>query len=76
MARMRNADWIIVSSENQEVRCQRCGDRIPFPLGTIDWVTGVLKAFNLAHQDCKPGGRNRRTWFAERRVPDGGHDKD
>lgn len=42
----------IVDSTRQVLRCTRCGDEVPMPLGLIDWVVAYMKAFGKAHQRC------------------------
>lgn len=62
----------IVDPARQVVRCERCGEEIPIPLGTLAWVTGVTVAFDLAHKHCSSGDPDdvrRRCWFS---TPTGG----
>ena len=57
-----------VDGENEEMVCDRCGCRLPVPLGDIRWVAGVLEAFERAHEGCSPGNPGR-TQFAAYKGP-------
>jgi len=55
----KTGDATIVDATTQTVRCERCGEEIPIPLGSIDWVLAVMKAFERAHKTCKKGDEKR-----------------
>ena len=40
-------------SSTQALHCLHCGEKFPFPLGMVDWVMGVMKAFGNAHKYCR-----------------------
>ena len=46
------ADKTIVDAVRQEMRCEKCGDAVPIPLGAIPWVATVMQAFGEAHENC------------------------
>ena len=52
----------MIDAVGQVVRCTRCGEEIPIPLGRLDWVGAVLRAFGKAPKEC--GGRERTCWFS------------
>ena len=55
----KTGDMVIVDASTQTVRCERCGEEIPIPLGTINWVLSVMKAFEREHKTCKKGDEHR-----------------
>lgn len=38
------------------MKCQHCGEAFPMPVGLLQWVMAVSKAFTEAHAACKPKG--------------------
>lgn len=59
----RRQDNTVVDATTQTMRCNVCGDEIPMPLGDVDWVCAVMRAFTKAHRgNTHPG---RRTWLSE-----------
>jgi len=52
---MKNEE-AIVDAETQTMRCPKCKDEVPIPLGTVAWVTDVMFAFSKAHKDCRGVG--------------------
>ena len=63
MGRLR--DWIEIDAETQTIRCLVCQEEIPIPLGCMDWVNGVVRAYKRAHP--RHDHAAQRTWFATRR---------
>jgi hypothetical protein len=61
----------VVDSATQTIRCERCGEEVPIPLGVVRWVTGVLEAFDAAHTGCRRGEDGTRTYFSEPRKGEG-----
>lgn len=58
----------MVDAAAQTIRCTACKDEIPMPLGVMDWVLSVLKAFGNAHKYCKTGGEGGLTTLAGIKV--------
>ena len=57
-------DRTVADAKLQQLVCERCGEAVPIPLGTVQWVTDVMQAFIKAHRTCKPGDQHH-TYFAE-----------
>jgi len=57
-------DLTVLDTDKQVMRCMRCGEECPMPLGDVRWVAGVLKAFSAAHRACMKF-RGRRCYFAD-----------
>ncbi len=51
------AEWVVCDSKTQTMRCEKCGDEIPLPLGTVPWFCGVAELMVKIHAHCdgKPG---------------------
>lgn len=47
-------DWIVIDFKIQPpvLKCLRCGDSVPQPLGLFDYVLGAMKGFSKAHSMC------------------------
>lgn|GEM_PF-4621223 len=51
-------DHCYCDTVTKTIRCEVCGEEIPMPLGTIRWVTRVMKAFVSEHRTKQhEGGR-------------------
>ena len=35
------------------MKCQVCEESVPFPLGDLNWVKRVMRAFQKAHENCE-----------------------
>jgi hypothetical protein len=46
---------IVGDGENARMCCDHCGESVPMPYGVVQWVCGVMRAFNAAHRCCKLG---------------------
>jgi len=67
--RAERSDHCVMDATTQTLRCERCGEEVPIPVGVIDWFVGVTRAFSAAHADCEPrlvGGpdERKRTGFS------------
>lgn len=60
MSKQPNA---IVDANKQVMRCIKCGDEVPIPLGVIPWVCAVTAAFDEAHKNCN--GQSDKTYMSE-----------
>lgn len=43
------------------LRCERCGETFPMPLGSPPWFAAVLDAFGAAHRGCVPKAETEDT---------------
>ena len=55
------SDRTVVDAVKQVMRCDECGDEIPFPMGSVTWVVAVGRAFMKVHKNCD--GRGGKTWM-------------
>lgn len=51
MAAKKKVDTV-VDAHGQCVRCEVCGEEVPFPIGVLAWVAGYIRAFDAAHAGC------------------------
>ena len=56
----QHRDNTVCDAKTQTLRCMVCGDEVPIPLGAVDWVVAVMKAFSEAHRGPHSGPRS---WF-------------
>jgi len=64
------SDEAIVDAVTQTMRCPKCKDEVPIPLGDVKWVAAVMMAFGEAHKDCN--GSGGRTTFSKPTKEDAG----
>ena len=60
--------WTVIDAKKGVLRCDRCKDEVPIPLGSVDWVIGVIRAFGKGHRYCKPGRGCGQTTFMDRNA--------
>ena len=56
------------SADTQTLHCDKCGCHMAIPLGQMDFVCAVIRAFNKAHRHCRPGGGSP-TFVSVPKVP-------
>jgi len=49
---MVKAPDTVIDPGKQVLRCNICGDEFPIPLGHLDFVNKIFKAFDKEHKDC------------------------
>lgn len=50
----------ICDANRQTMRCEVCGDEVPLPLGAVEYVVAVMRAFSREHPVTEhEGGRTR-----------------
>lgn len=56
---MLDRHWVIIDTSEHTIRCTRCGERIPMPVGPVRFVIAVGRAFAKEHGYCgyKASGR-------------------
>ena len=55
----RKKDNCVIDSLTQTMRCEKCGDEVPIPLGLVAWVCAVMRAFSAAHAGSEPHAKGR-----------------
>lgn len=56
---MSKKDNTVIDAHTQTMRCEKCGEELPIPLGTMKWAVTVMKAFAEAHAGDEPHARGR-----------------
>lgn len=57
-----------IDSGTQALVCTHCQSVHPIPLGSLEFVCGVMKLFDKAHRGCKPGNQPK-TWNSTPTLP-------
>lgn len=57
----------VIDANLQAMVCNHCGSKAPIPLGKIQYVCDVMKAWGKAHRTCKPGS-DLATWQSRPKV--------
>jgi hypothetical protein len=48
-------EYVVCDSVRGTIRCQHCGQEIPFPIGRVDAVVALIRAYVRVHAECQPG---------------------
>jgi hypothetical protein len=59
-------DHTVMDAAGQVLRCTRCGEEVPIPMGVIEWFAGYIRAFSKAHASCTVAtGTMPRCWLSK-----------